>query len=80
MKLYWDIKHQPNNSLLWFVSGDHNSESVSLLLPEPMLLHFFVYLWTAFLIFSKVVIFWNPKTTLQALLKRIPVSSVMNCA
>ena len=45
-------------------TGDNNSESVNLLLPEPMILHFFLYLYTSFPIFSKMFIFLNSKTTL----------------
>ena len=41
-----------NPDVYCFKAGDHNSESVSLSLPESMILHFFIYLWTSFIIFS----------------------------
>ena len=49
---------------------------VSLSRPEPMILHFFVYLWISFPIFSKIFVFEFKNNSISPD-EKIPVSSVM---
>ena len=52
-----------NNNMIVLTDIWRPSESVYSSLPKPMILQFFVYLWTSFPLFSKIFIFFNSKIT-----------------